>query len=114
METLERSTAAGQPCYRVRMVTAARDTVFNRFDVATGLLSRMQATQASRTGRMEATVTLLDYKDFGGRKMPMRTLARVMGQQMTTIRSVSLDPIPAAAFEAPAEIRALVAQRRRP
>ncbi len=112
METVERSTANGQPCYRVRMVAVTQDTVFACFDVGTGLMSQMQTKQASQMGQMEAVVSMLDYKDFGGMKMPTRTVTQVMGQEMTmTVKSVSTDPIPAAAFEPPAEVKALMSQQ---
>ncbi len=111
MTTVDRSTANGQPCYRVRMVSAGQDTVHACFDVATGLMSQMQTRQESQMGRMETTVNMLDYKDFGGVKMPTRTVTQVMGQELTTtIKSVSTDPIAPAAFEPPAEVKALMQQ----
>ena len=115
MHTVERSTANGQPCYRVRMVSADQDTVFTCFDVATGLLSQMRTTQESQMGRMETTINMLDYKDFGGVKMPTRTVTQVMGQELvTTIKSVSTDPIAPAEFEPPAEVKALMQQPAAP
>jgi len=112
MTTVERSTANGQPCYKVRMVSAAQDTVFTCFDVATGLMSQMQTRQETQMGRMETTVNMLDYKDFGGVKMPTRTVTQMMGQELTTtIKSVSTDPIDPAAFDPPAEVKALITSR---
>lgn len=115
METVERSTANGQPCYRVRMVAVSQDTAFACFDVATGLMSQMQTKQESQMGAMEATVNMLDYKDFGGMKMPSRTVTQIMGQEMTmTVKSVSTDPIAPSAFEPPAEVKALMTQQPKP
>jgi hypothetical protein len=112
MHTVERSTANGQPCYRVRMVTASQDTAFACFDVATGLLSQMQTRQESQMGRLETTINMMDYKEFGGVKMPTRTVTQMMGQEMiTTIKSVSTDPIAPAEFEPPAEVKALMSQQ---
>ncbi|HLL84865.1 MAG TPA: hypothetical protein VK420_19505 [Longimicrobium sp.] len=112
MTTVERSTANGQPCHRVRMVSVSQDTVHACFDVATGLMSQMQTRQESQMGKLETTVNMLDYKDFGGVKMPTRTVTQVMGQEMTmTIKSVSTDPIAPAEFEPPAEIKALMQQQ---
>lgn len=113
MTTVERSTANGQPCYNVRMVSSQQDTVVACFDVATGLMSQMRTRQESQMGRMETTVNMLDYKEFGGVKMPTRTVTQVMGQEITaTIKSVSTDPIAPAEFEPPAEVKALIQQRR--
>ena len=112
MTTVERSTANGQPCYKVRMVSAAQDTVFSCFDVATGLMTQMQTRQESQMGRMETTVNMLDYKEYGGMKMPTRTVTQIMGQELTTtIKSVSTDPIAPAEFDPPAEVKALMAQQ---
>lgn len=112
MTTVGRSTANGQPCHRVRMVSVSQDTVHACFDVATGLLSQLQAAQESQMGRVETTTDMMDYKEFGGVKIPTRIVTRLMGQEMTaTVKSVSTDPIPAAAFEPPAEIKALMIQQ---
>jgi hypothetical protein len=91
------------------MVSASQDTVHACFDVATGLLSQMQARQESQMGRIETTTNMLEYKEFGGVKIPTRIVTQVMGQEMTaTVKSVSTDPIAPAEFEPPAEIRALM------
>jgi hypothetical protein len=111
MTTVERATANGSPCYKVRLVSASQDTVFACFDVASGLMSQMQTKQVSQMGPMETVINMLDYKDFGGVKMPTRTVTQMMGQELTTtVKSVSTDPIAPAAFEPPAEIRALMTQ----
>jgi hypothetical protein len=112
METVERSTAQGRPCYRVRLVSPAADTAFACFDVASGLMSTMQSKQVSPMGEMEATVSFEDYKDFGGIKMPARTVTSTMGQEMVmTIKSVTNETIPETEFALPAEIRALAGQQ---
>lgn len=111
MTTVERATANGSPCYRVRMVSASQDTVFACFDVGTGLMSQMQSRQETQMGPTETTINMLDYKDFGGMKMPTRTVTQMEGQELTTtVKSVSNDPIDPAAFEPPAEVKALMTQ----
>jgi hypothetical protein len=112
MTTVDRSTVNGQPCHRVRMVSVSQDTVHACFDVATGLMSQMQAKQESQMGRMETTTSMLDYKEFGGVKIPTRIVTQMMGQEITaTVKSVSTDPIAPAEFEPPAEIKALIQQQ---
>lgn len=112
MQTVERSTANGEPCYRVRMVSAAQDTAFACFDVGTGLLSQMQMRQESQMGQMEAVVSFQDYRAAGGMKMPYKTVTQVMGQEMTmTVKSASTASIAPAEFEPPAEVKALIASR---
>lgn len=113
LETVERSTARGRPCHRVRMVSVDADTAFACFDVETGLLSTMENKQASQMGEVQTVSRFEDYRDFGGIKMPARTVTSMMGQEMTlTVKSVTTTPIPDAEFAAPPEIRALAGQKQ--
>ena len=115
LETVERSTAQGRPCHRVRMVSADADTAFACFDVESGLLSTMEMKQSSPMGEMTAVSRFEDYRDFAGIKMPARTVTSVMGQEMTvTVKSVSTAPIPVSEFALPPEIRALAGQKPAP
>jgi outer membrane lipoprotein-sorting protein len=114
METVARATVDGKACNRVRMVSAQADTVFGCFDVESGLLTSMEMKQASPMGEMTVTMRMSDYRDFGGMKMPARTTMEMAGQQMvTTVKSVSYEPIPDSEFVPPAEVRALIANRPR-
>ena len=113
MQTVERSTAQGRPCYRVRMVTAEADTAYACFDEASGLMSTMESKQVSPMGTVEARVSFEDYKDFGGIKMPSRTVTSTMGQEMVmTIKSVTNEPIAESEFVLPAEVQALAGQNK--
>ena len=113
LETVERSTSQGRPCHRLRMVSAEADTAFACFDVETGLLATMESKQASPMGEMTSVSRFEDYRDFGGIKMPARTVTTVMGQEMTlTVKSLTTTPIPETEFAAPAEIRAMAGQQK--
>ncbi|HEX8432924.1 MAG TPA: hypothetical protein VF625_16680, partial [Longimicrobium sp.] len=79
--TTERATVDGRACYRVRMVSAAADTVFNCFDVESGLLTSVRAGPAEAGAG--TTIKMYDYKDFGGVKMPSRTVTTTDGQELT-------------------------------
>lgn len=112
METVELARVDGKACHRVRMMTAQSDTVFGCFDVDTGLMSSMEMKQVSAMGEIPIQMRMSEYKDFGGVKMPARTTMSMAGQEMvTTVKSVSYDPIPESAFTPPAEIRALIQNR---
>ena len=112
LETVERSTAQGRPCHRVRMVSVDADTAFACFDVETGLISTMESKQTSQMGEMKTVARFEDYRDFGGIKMPARTVTSMMGQEMTlTVKSVTTTPIPDTEFQAPPEVRALAGQK---
>ncbi len=108
LETVERSEVAGRPCYRVRMVATNGDESFGCFDVENKLLLSMSSRMESQMGVIESTQEFQEYQDFGGVKMPSRTLMNVAGQQMVmTVKEVDTNPIPDATFALPAEIKAL-------
>lgn len=108
METVERTEMAGRPCYRVRMVAANGDEAFGCFDVETKLLVAMTSRMESQMGTMETTSEFQDYRDFGGVKMPSRSVMSMAGQQMVvTLKEVDTSPIPETVYALPAEIRAL-------
>ena len=108
LETVERTEMAGRPCYRVRMVAENGDEAFGCFDTETKLLLGMTSRMESEQGTIETTIEFQDYRDFGGVKMPARTVMSVMGQQMVmSVRELDTNPIPDATFALPAEVRAL-------
>ena len=112
METVELTKVDGTACHRVRMMTAQSDTVFGCFDVDTGLLSSMEMKQASPMGDVAVQMRMSEYKEFGGVKMPTRSTASMAGQEMvTTVKSVSYEPIAESEFTPLAEVRALIQNR---
>lgn len=108
MQTVGEKTVAGRPCWNVKMTHASGIDVHSCFDKENGLLVHSAVKQVSAMGEMNIEAIVSDYKDFDGIKMATRTVATMMGQEMsTTIKSVSHAPIDASVFAAPAEIRAL-------
>ncbi|HEX5724119.1 MAG TPA: hypothetical protein VFX98_01565 [Longimicrobiaceae bacterium] len=108
METVERTEMGGRACYKLRLVTAGGDEIFQCFDVENGLLVGSTAKQASQMGEIEVVTLFTDYQDHGGLKLPMKMTSTMMGQQMNvTMKSVSFEPFDPSVFELPAEIRAL-------
>jgi outer membrane lipoprotein-sorting protein len=108
LETVARDSAAGRPCFRVRMVSRDGDEAFGCFDTESGLLLSLQSKQESPMGKVDVTAAFSDYRDFGGIKYAGTTTTSLMGQQMvTTLKEVSYDPIAPSAFEPPAQIKAL-------
>lgn len=108
LETVERTELGGRPCYRVRMVAQNGDESFGCFDVETRLLLGLTSRLESEMGTIESNVAFHDYRDFGGVKMPARTVMNAMGQEMVmTIREMDTDAVPDAVFALPAEVQAL-------
>lgn len=111
MQTVGERTVAGSPCWDVRMVSASGVEARNCFDKQTGLLVASVSKQRSPQGEMEVEAVFSDYQDYDGLKMPSKTTMSMMGQQVvTTIKSVSHDPVPASTFELPAAVKALQTQ----
>lgn len=109
METVGRIEMNGEPCWNVRLVTSTGDTTHQCFSVASGLLVGGTATASSMMGEMETTVLVHDYRDFGGVKIPTRTVTQVGGQEVVlTVKEVSFAPIDPSVFALPAEIQAMV------
>jgi hypothetical protein len=108
METIGERTVDGHACWNVRMVSANGMEVQNCFDKESGLLVGSIAKQFSAMGEMTADIVMSEYRDFDGLKMPTRMTTSMMGQQLvTTIKSVSHEPVADSMFALPAEIRAL-------
>jgi hypothetical protein len=104
METTERAEYGGKACYKVRMVTESGAESFRCFDVDTGLMVAVEATQNG----MPVTAVYEEWREFDGVKYPSRFTSSAMGQQaVTTLVSVEHTDIPASEFVLPTEIKAL-------
>ncbi len=102
METVGRGEVDGRACWQVRMVTPENDEAIGCFGVDDRYLLSISVSAPEQT-----TITFGDYRPFGARTLPGRTVVTAGGQQVVlTVSSISHDPIPAAEFEPPAEIRA--------
>jgi hypothetical protein len=109
LETVGEATVGGRPCWEVRMVHASGTRAHGCFDKESGLLARTW----TETGTTRVDVTISDYGDFDGIRMPTRMVTSVLGQEMTTtITSVSHAPFEASIFAVPAEVRARQAAPR--
>lgn len=109
VETVGRTEMGGQPCYMVRMVPTEGEPVLNCFHTETGLLVGTRTKQQSPMGVIEAETLLSDYRDFGGVKVPTRTVTSMAGQEMVlTIKEVTSNGVDPSVFELPAPVKALL------
>ena len=103
----------GQDCYEVKLVRDSGFEYTEFFSVATGLLVGGKLNASSQMGSVPVTSVVTDYKPFGGVLMPRVTRQRMMGlEQVTTIISVTFDPIAPQTFDLPPAIAALAAQKK--
>jgi len=109
LQTVGERTVAGRPCWEVRMVHASGAEAHGCFDKESGLL----AWTSTETGAMRLDVTISEYREFDGIRMPSRMVTSILGQEMTTtITSVSHEPFNPSVFAVPAEVRARQAAPR--
>jgi hypothetical protein len=107
MTTVGERTVEGRACWEVKIVRARGVESTHCYDKETGLLIGTRSKEGSQMGEIEVDAVILDYRDYGGVKLPTRIVTTVMGQQMvTTFKSISHEPIPASRFEPPAAVRA--------
>jgi zinc protease len=109
MTTVERSSVAGQDCYRVRVSWASGRETFDCYSVESGLLIGSSVRQVMNAGTVEAVHVYEDYRDFHGILMPSKITVRVGNiEQVLTRKAVTFDDVSDAELEAPTEIRALI------
>jgi hypothetical protein len=108
-----RTAFEGQECYELKLVKDSGFEYTEFFSVATGLIVGGKLNASSQMGSVPVTSVAADYKSFGGVLVPTITRQRMMGlEQLTTVLSVTFDPIDPKAFELPPAIAALAAQKK--
>ena len=108
-----RTTFEGQECYELRLIKETGFEYTEFFSVASGLIVGGKLNASSQMGSVPVTSMVSDYKPFGGVLVPTVTRQRMMGlEQLTTVISVSFDPIDPKTFELPPAIAALAAQKK--
>ena len=113
MTVVGRTTFEGQDCIELKLVKDSGFEYTEFFSVATGLIVGTKLNVSSQMGSVPVTSIVSDYKSFDGTLVPVVTRQRMMGlEQLTTILSVSFDPIDAKVFELPPAIAALAAQKK--
>jgi len=109
MKTIDRIELEGRTCYKVELQWKSGRTTYDCYDTETGLLTAAMYKAHTAMGALDALVLYQDYRDFEGVRLATSSIQKVFGQQLVmTIAWARFDPIDSAAFELPAEIKALV------
>ena len=101
----------GQAAYQVDVVDVDGNEASQYFAKETGFLIGTETTQTSDMGTVEVTVTMGDYKEFGGVMMATSTTMNMVSVGMeftTTIESVTFDDVDPSVFEPSDAIKALL------
>lgn len=115
IQTLSRTEFAGEAAYELELVPKdGGETITQFYSVESGLLIGQSYTQSTQQGDIEVRITMSDYREVGGIKMPFKSKleypAMSMSQELA-ISSIEVDKdIDAKLFEVPEEIKQLQEQ----
>jgi outer membrane lipoprotein-sorting protein len=108
-ETLEITDFNGQRCYKVKIVHKDNSETTMYLDSATGLRAGQMQTMPMNGQPMEVTLTMSDYKDYGGVKLPTKRVQKLpMGEITLQIQSVEFDKVDPSTFALPDAVKALI------
>ncbi|MFL6280034.1 MAG: hypothetical protein ACJ731_07990 [Vicinamibacterales bacterium] len=109
METVEKTTFEGRPCYKVSLVRKDGGEDIEFYDVETGLRAGATLTRESQMGPVTVTQVYSDYKKFGHLLLPTTMKQSAMGvDQLLKFTSIEFDTVSPSVFEPPAQIKALI------
>jgi hypothetical protein len=111
VETVEKTEFAGEAVYKVKLVEKDGKETFEYFSVESGLKVGTEGEESDPMsgGKVFVVTELRDYREVEGRKMPMTTVSKAMGQEMVMrFDEVSFGAVESAVFELPEGIKTLV------
>ena len=108
-ETVEITDFEGQRCYKVKIIHKDNSETTMYLDSATGLRAGQVQTTPMNGQPMEVTLTMSDYKDYGGVKLPTKRVQKLpMGEITLQIQSVEFDNVDPSTFALPDAVKALI------
>jgi outer membrane lipoprotein-sorting protein len=108
-ETIEVADFEGQRCYKVKIVHKDNSETTMFLDSATGLRAGQMQTMPMNGQQMQVTLTMSDYKDYGGIKLPTKRVQKLpMGEVTLQIQAVEFDNVDPSTFALPDAVKALV------
>jgi hypothetical protein len=117
IETVQKTEFADEPAYEVKLTTKDGNTVTQYYSVESSLLLGQSSKEQTQMGEMESTVTMSDYRDAGGVKVPFKTVIEIPSMGMTqnlTITNIDTETkIDPAVFAMPDEIKQLKDQQKK-
>lgn len=110
METVAIVDFNGEKAYKLHLVRKPSGTEATEyFSVATGLQIGSETTTEAPMGKLQLTVSIGEYKQFGALKFATKNESMAAGMHViATIEHVSINNVPASTFELPPQIKALV------
>ncbi len=113
IETVELTEFDGIKCYKIKLVPKTGPPLYEFYEVESGLRRGSQRVLIAPQGNEPFTSIETEYKKFGGVMFATKTVQKVKTHEIVIkVDSVEFDKTPDAIFELPAEIKALVAERK--
>jgi hypothetical protein len=89
--------------------TEAKSSATMWYEKSTYLLRGYATVLETSIGALPMSTTFVEYKDFDGIKLPVRTEAMQAGQKIVTMfETITFDAVPESAFALPKEVQALL------
>ena len=111
MEVLEQVDFNGEKAYKVKMVRKSGKEATHYFSTTTNLLIGSDITSESPMGSQTQQFKFSKYEAVEGVKFPMRTEMMVGPTAVIiSVKSTTLNDVPASAFEVPAAIKPLISK----
>jgi hypothetical protein len=109
METVRVEGVDGKPAYVVELTPRSGGAPrLSYYDKESGRLVKFTATAATAMGEVRAESRVEDYRPEGGLLVPHRVTLAAMGmEQVLTFDTFAADPVPAAVYAMPPEVKAL-------
>ncbi len=113
IETVELTEFDGIKCYKIKLVPKTAPPLYEFYEVESGLRRGSQVVAVTAQGEMPIRSIETEYKKFGGVMFATRTVQKIMMLEVVMkLESVEFDKTPDSTFELPAEIKALVEERK--
>lgn len=113
IETVDLTEFDGVKCYKVKLVPKTGPPIYEFYEVQSGFRRGTQGVGVTDEGEYSITSIATEYKKFGGVMFSTKTVQKVAGREIVMkIESVEFDKTPDSIFELPAEIKALVEERK--
>lgn len=103
--TLARTTFEGKDAWKIALETKGGEETTAYFDPSTMLQLGLETTINSAMGEIPIVVSMTDWKDFSGMKVPTKLTQSMMGMKaFTTIDAMNVNLAVLPSFAAPAEV----------
>lgn len=107
--TVEKTHMGGVECYKVKLVWKSGRETHDCYGVDSGMLVASTGKTESSMGAIESVILYTDIKEIEGIKVPTRMSTQMMGaEQIIVLKEIHFNKVDDAAFEPPAEVKALI------